>query len=114
MSAENNSGDVSKHIVPTAATMVGVCMTVISIVRLMELTGRMSTIIDDLLVVESVVFLTSCMLSYVSLRSQTNSVRLERYADLLFLAGLSGMVLVSCMLAFEIGQVGVQPHLHSG
>jgi hypothetical protein len=88
MNAERNGGDISRHIVPTAATMVGVCMTVISIVRLMELTANMSTIIDDILAIDSAVFLASCALSYVSLRSKLNSSRLERSADLLFLGGL--------------------------
>ena len=99
--------DVSRHILPTAATMVGVCVTVISIVRVVEVNAEVSTIIDDLLAVDGLVFLGSTLLSYASLRKEEATPRLERFADWLFLSGLGIMVIASFMLAWEVGQVGV-------
>jgi hypothetical protein len=95
--------DVSQHILPTSATMLGVCVTVVGIVRLMELTGRVSTIIDNVVAIDSGFFLLSCVLSYLSLRTNRHSAELERYGDLVFIGGLVLMVVAACMLAWELG-----------
>ena len=97
--------DVSQHILPTAATMVGVCVTVIGIVRVLEVNGAISTFIDDILAFDSLVFLGSTLLSYTSLRVQEPTPRLERWADMLFLAGLACLVGASFMLTYELGQI---------
>ena len=99
--------DVSQHILPTAATMVGVCVTVIGIVRLVEVSAAVSTTIDEILAVDGAVFLGSTLLSYASLRREEATPRLERLADLLFLGGLGLMVVASFMFAWELGQVAV-------
>ena len=88
----------------TAATMVGVCVTVIGIVRVLEVSGAISTVIDDVLAFDSLLFLGSTLLSYASLRVEEPTPRLERLADMLFLLGLSGLVLASFMLTYELGQ----------
>ena len=98
-----NNG-VSSHILPTSATMVGVCVTVIGIVRLIEAGNTIATIVDNIVAVDSALFLSAALLSYVSLRSPRDEERLETYADLVFLLGLLVMVVASFMLAWEIGQ----------
>ena len=97
------NGDVSRHILPTSATLVGVCLMVVSLVRLTEVTGNVSTVIDDVMAFDSIAFLASSVLSYLSLRTGRDTRHLERYADLLFLAGLALMVVASFMLAWEVG-----------
>ena len=97
--------DISRHILPTAATMVGVCVTVIGIVRVVEINTAVSTVIDDILAVDGLIFLGSTLLSYASLRDNAPTPRLERLADWLFLLGLALMVVASFMLAWEFGQV---------
>ena len=98
--------DVSQHILPTAATMVGVCATVIGIVRLVETNSAISTIIDEILAIDAVVFLGSTLLSYAALRDEGDTPRVERVADWLFLGGLGILVVACFMLAWEVGQVG--------
>jgi hypothetical protein len=97
--AEN--GGISNHILPTSATMAGVCITVISIVRLVESNRHVSTIIDNLMAFTGLVFLISCFLSYMSIRSARLATKFEKYADFLFLAGLSLMVIGGFLLAWE-------------
>lgn len=92
---------ISNHILPTSATMAGVCITVISIVRLIESRHSTRTIIDNLMAINGLVFLVSCFLSYISIRRPRLSVRYERYADLFFLFGLLLMVLGGFYLAWE-------------
>ena len=102
-----NGLDISRHILPTSATMVGVCITVISIVRVMEVHGAISTVIDDIVAVDSAMFLIATILSYVSIRSPRLGRRVERCADLVFIAGLAVMVVASFLLAWQLGQWSV-------
>lgn len=97
--AEN--GGISNHILPTSATMAGVCITVLSIVRLVESNRHVNTIIDNLMAFSGLIFLVSCFLSYISIRSTGRAVKLEKYADFLFLFGLSLMVIGGFLLAWE-------------
>lgn len=95
---------VAHHILPTAATMAGVCVTVISIIKLTELSHSFTTLIDDFLAADSVFFLISAFLSYLSLRTD-HGAKLEHSADILFLAGMAIMVLCAFLLVYAMGYV---------
>lgn len=92
---------LSAHILPTSATMIGVCMTVLSIARLRP-DGRSRVLIDKLLAIDALVFLASAVLSFASMRSRHQGPRHERRAELLFLAGLAILALGAVALAFAI------------
>lgn len=98
---EPPGGGLINHILPVSATMVGVCMTVISLMQLMPGMARAKWL-DDLIAVDSLVFMASALLSYASIRTPRNTERLERIADLLFLAGMVVMVVVNFLLAFDL------------
>jgi hypothetical protein len=93
--------NISNHILPVAATMVGVCMTVVSLIQLIP-RNSVSPWADGLLAIDSLIFLISAMLSYWSLRHQRSSSLVERYADWLFMLALMVMVSVSFLVAFEL------------
>ncbi|PRP72647.1 hypothetical protein BUE93_01040 [Chromobacterium amazonense] len=92
--------NLAHHILPTSATMLGVCMTVIPIIKLMKV-GHVGTIIDELLADDSVIFLISALLSYLSIRRPSWG-RLERHADIAFVFGLCGMSVCAVLLSFEL------------
>jgi len=92
---------LSEHILPTAATMVGVCMTVLSIGRLSR-SGRLGFFVDKLLAFDSVVFLASAALSFVAIRIATNTDSVETWAEKLFLLGLSLCAVVAVVIALAI------------
>ena len=92
--------NVAHHILPTSATMIGVCMTVISIVKLLHI-GSTGAWIDKLLAIDSMTFLASAVFSYFSMRNGAFS-RLEKYADHAFMIGLMGMTICALLLAFEL------------
>lgn len=97
MTAKN----IGYHILPVAATMVGVCVTVISLVQLVP-KNAISPFVDELVAIDSLVFLVSAWLSYLTLRSEKNPEKLEKIADWLFLCGLTVMGLVSILVAFDL------------
>jgi len=92
---------LSEHILPTAATMVGACMTVLSIGRLSH-SGRLGVVIDKMLAFDSVIFLLSAVLSFVAIRIATNTDHVEAWAERLFLVGLSLCAVVAVVIAFAI------------
>lgn len=92
---------LSNHIFPVAATMVGVCMTVISLMQLIPKNG-ISSWADNLLAIDSLIFLSSTLMSYWSIRHSDHLQRIERHADRLFLLGMTIMVFVSFLVAFEL------------
>lgn len=96
-----STNNLSSHILPTSATMIGVCMTVLSVVKLLEERTRPG-MIDELMAFNSLIFLVSAIFSYLSIRSRTQSERLEKIADLAFMAGLLVTVAASFLLAYEL------------
>lgn len=92
---------VSSYILPTSATMVGVSMTVLSLAKVVETQTRAGRI-DELMALDSVIFLVSAFCSYLALRSERESIRLERIADRLFMFGLTVMVGAAVLFALEL------------
>lgn len=93
--------DLSTHILPTSATMVGVCMTVLSLGHLAR-GGETRLVIDKLLAVDALMFLCSAVLSYMSMRSRRRRSRYESRAEMLFVAGLGLLAVGAVSLAFAI------------
>ena len=92
---------LSAHILPTSATMIGVCMTVLSIGHLGP-SGEWRMVVDKLLAVDALVFLGSALLSFISMRSRRFGTRFEARAEVVFIAGLGMLALGAVVLAFAI------------
>jgi len=97
----SNSNDLSHHILPNSATMVGVCIMVISIVKSMG-PGLTNHLIDKALAIDSLLFMISALLSFSSIRLERPAVSLERWAEMIFLLGLVSMTLITVIFSFEI------------
>ena len=98
--------NLSTHILPTSATMVGVCMTIISIVKLLHL-GPSGKVVNGLFALDGLTFLISATLSYASIRSeaaatQETLTKLEAHADTAFIIGLFGMTICGFLFSFEL------------
>lgn len=96
-----SSGGLSAHILPTSATMIGVCMTVMSIGHLGP-RDDMRLLIDRLLAVDALVFLASALLSFISMRMRLSGARLEAWGEMVFIAGLALLALGAVTLAFSL------------
>lgn len=70
--------------------MLGVCMTVVGVLHVVTMLRNVDTLGDDLLSINSMFYLGSCLSAYWGLRTRRakrNRI-LERLADWLFLIGL--------------------------
>jgi hypothetical protein len=99
MRSPNN---LSGHILPTSGAMLGVCMTVISIVKLTQTNRGIAYWVDDLLAVDALIFLTSSIFSYLSLRSNSKKIYFEEIADKFFMLALIIMGAAVVLLTLEI------------
>jgi hypothetical protein len=94
--------DIAIHIFSASAAMVGVCLTVISIVQTFTRSQLVRTLVDDVLAVNALIFLCACLLSYWALRTRSvrRMHRVESAADIVFLIGLVGTVCACGMLVW--------------
>ena len=99
--------DVSVHIFTVSAAMVGVCLTVIGLLRVVITIKKVDTLANDMLVIDAVLFLTSCLMSYWALRTRTyrRMHRIERIADSAFIVALLLMVSVCGFIVYAISIV---------
>ena len=97
-----NSSNLSGHILPTSGAMLGVCMTVISIVKLTQSNRGIAYWVDDLLALDALIFLASSIFSYLSIRSNSKKVYFEDIADKFFMLALLCMGAAVLLLTYEI------------
>jgi|SRR5689334_15987228 hypothetical protein len=96
--------DICIHIFTVSSAMVGVCLTVIGLIRVVITLGRADTLADDFLAGDALLFLVSCLLSYWALRSRSvhRMHRLERIADAIFIVAMIGMVIICALITYTI------------
>src|SRR5205809_2068410 len=96
--------DICIHIFTVSSAMVGVCLTVIGLIRVVITLGSADTLADDLLAGDALLLLISCLLSYWALRSRglRRMHRLERIADGMFIMAMIGMVVICALITYTI------------
>ncbi len=107
--AENNQKnnleqDICIHIFTVSSAMVGVCLTVIGLIRVVITLGKADTLADDCLAMDALLFLTSSLLSYWALRSRglRRMHRLERVADGIFIFAMIGMAAICALITYTV------------
>ena len=100
--------DISIHIFTVSSAMVGVCLTVIGLIRVVITFGKADTVADDLLAADAFLFLLSCLLSYSALRtrSKRRMHRMERIADGIFILAMILMVVICGFITYAISLPG--------
>ncbi|MFD1332738.1 hypothetical protein ACFQ4O_12090 [Methylopila musalis] len=95
---------LARDILPNSGTMIGVCTTLVGLVKIIERDSGASRV-DEYGALIGVLFLISALTSYLAIRiaptSAATSRRCERVADVFFLTGLCSLVVLGAMFAFE-------------
>lgn len=91
-------------ICPIAAAMVGVCLTGIGILQVTVSLARRTTLADDLLAIDALLFLAAMLSSYFALRlnSSRRLHRLEQLADTSFIAGMCLMTIACFVITYAV------------
>ena len=112
MSQVNNDkhleADICIHIFTVSSAMVGVCLTVIGLIRVVITMGKIDTLADDLLAADGLLFLVSCLLSYSALRTRSirRMHRVERFADGIFILAMIMMTAICGVITYAISATG--------
>ena len=97
--------DIYLHISEISVMMVGVCLTGVSIMQVDEDLQASGTFVDDLLAIDSLIFLCSALLAYWLIRVTTNSSRNVRkignVANAIFLLGMIVIVVVCLSIVIQ-------------
>jgi hypothetical protein len=96
--------DICIHIFTVSSAMVGVCLTVIGLIRVVITLGKIDTLADDLLAADAFLFLVACLLSYWALRTRSarRMHRMERIADATFILAMILMTAVCAVITYAI------------
>lgn len=98
-----NAG-LASHILPVSGTMIGVCVTLVGLVKVAELRSG-NTHVDEYAALAAISFLASALTSYLSIRYTQKtklSYRLEQLADVIFITALIAITLVATLFAYEV------------
>lgn len=96
--------DKSPHILNASSNLLGLCFIVLTSIKVLNL--RAATILDEIATLAIVMFMTSCILSFLSIRSNNaeRNAKLEKVADIFFLCGLFMLFISAMFISFNIIQ----------
>ena len=92
----------SSHILSTSATLFGLCYVVFTSLKSLRLDKN--TLIDEFTAVSMVLFMISCIFSFLSVRQAKKSLLYENIADYVFLAGLFTLFIITISIIFNLLQ----------
>ena len=103
-SAEFIEFDIIIHIFSVSATLVGVCLTVIGIFIMSRRLSHVKSYGEELLALDALLFLATCVHSYVALRSRRKERkhRLERITEEMFFVALVLMAFICVFIVYEL------------
>ena len=98
------STGLASHILPVSGTMIGICVTLVGLVKVAEI-HTANTHVDEYAALAAISFLASSLTSYLSIRYADKarfSRRLEQIADVIFMSALVGITLIATLFAYEV------------
>ncbi|MEJ0081729.1 MAG: hypothetical protein WDM78_12470 [Puia sp.] len=96
------ANDKSSHILNTSSTLFGLCYVVFTSLKSLKLDKN--TLIDEFTAVSMVLFMISCIFSFLSVRRPKRSLLFENIADYVFLAGLFTLFVITISIIFNLLQ----------
>ncbi len=92
----------SPHILNSSSNLLGFCLVVLTSIKISKFAA--ATAIDEITGLSAIVLMVSCILSFLSIRSksETRSEKLERVADIFFLTGLISLSVTILLVSFDL------------
>ncbi|MCI0333510.1 MAG: hypothetical protein L0228_09835 [Planctomycetes bacterium] len=87
-----------------SAAMVGVCLTAIGLVSVIEALNKVERIVDDMLAIATLIFSFVTLLSFLGIRTRIRRTwpRYMLVLDIAFCFGIGTMVVASMLLTFLV------------
>jgi hypothetical protein len=91
----------SAHILNTSSNLLGLCFIVLTSLKVLKL--QQTSLIDEFTAIATVSFMTSSLLSFLSIRSNSKlSEKYENCADYIFMTGLFVLFVTTMVITFDI------------
>lgn len=95
-----STNNTSSHILNASSNLLGICFVVLTSLRLLNLNEK--SIIDEGTGIATVILMTSCIFSFLSIRSTSQRGEIyERVADRCFVAALFVLFLITMLIVFN-------------
>ena len=95
------SNQKSPHILNAASNLLGICFILLTSFKIFNVSR--STWYDEFIVLCIILFMGSCIFSFLALRNENKYSRsFERIADYMFLAGLGALFLITLLFTASI------------
>ncbi|MFT3796076.1 hypothetical protein [Flavobacterium sp.] len=88
------------HILNASSTLLGLCFVVLTSLKLGD--NHETSRIDEFTAIAILMFMTSSILSYLSMRSERLAARYERKADITFLSGLIVLFITTLLITLNV------------
>ena len=87
-----------------SAAMVGVCLTAIGLVSVIEALNKVERLVDDMLAIATLIFSMVTLMSFLGIRTRIRRTwrRYMLVLDVLFCFGIATMVVASMLLTFLV------------
>ncbi len=97
--------DIYLHVSEVSVAMIGVCLTGVSILNVDQDVNNLDTYVDNLLAIDSFIFLAAYLLSYWVVRVMTkgnrNVRRVGNIANVIFLIGMVFMAIICICVVYQ-------------
>ncbi len=95
------SNKTSQYILNSSTNLLGFCLFVITSFHIANFSE--ASIVDELTAVIAILLIFSCLLSFVSIRTENKTLekKLEKYANQFFLSALLGLFIIITLIAFR-------------
>ncbi len=92
------------HIATQSGNRVGLCLTLLGLLRVVEGLKKIDTLADEILALAALAFLFSGTLAYFAMRSENQGAKYTagRAADAIFLASDGLLVIVCLIVAYKL------------
>ncbi|MGV4413649.1 hypothetical protein [Chryseobacterium sp. T1] len=92
----------SPHILNASSNLLGFCLIILTSLRISKIDH--STYLDEFAVVAILCLSSSCVCSFLSIKSKNEnfSDKIERIADVLFLSALLCITLAACIVSLDL------------
>src|SRR4051794_2882694 len=97
----DNKNTTSPHILNTSSNLLGICFIVLTSLKFLKLQN--DTLVDEFTAGAMILFMTSCILSFLSIKSKRSfGSRYEDVAELVFLTGLLCLFATTMFITFNV------------
>lgn len=100
MKQEPRQSKISDHILQTSSNLLGLCFLILSLIKINNI--GTSTFLDELLTFPILLFFSSAILSYLSLRRDVRPQVYEVWADRIFITGLFAIAIISLIFIAQV------------